>query len=460
MVEAAPILFLLMTILLLMSGVPVGIVLGGASIWAAFIGHLTGIFDLRLLAGLPSRWFGIMTNEALLAIPLFCLMGVVLERSGIAERLLVSISHLASGVRGSLALSVVIVGAVMAASSGIVGATVVTMGLVGLPAMLRCGYPPTLATGTIAAAGTLGQIIPPSIALVILGDVIQGAHQQAELAKGNFAPDPVSVVDLFAGALLPGLLLVSLYAVWILFICRNRAPDADTATLAGGSPGDDLSMQAILRSFVPPSLLILAVLGLVLFGIATPAEAAGVGAVGAILLALGSRSLDRAGMVAVLSRSVGLTAMIFFILLGASLFSLVFRGLGGDALIHGLLIGPDGGLFAAMTMVMAALFLLGFFLEFVEITLVVIPVTAPALLALGADPIWLAVMIAINLQTSFLTPPFGVALFYLRGVTPPDVETLDIYRGVVPFVVMQLVCLLAVAVMPWLATWLPGVLFR
>ena len=436
--------------LALMSGFPVAFALGGSALLVALAAHAGEHFDLRLLAGLPSRYFGIMSNEVLVAVPLFVVMGVALEKSGIAEQLLDAMARALGGLRGGLALSVVVVGALVAASTGIVGATVVTMGLIGLPSMMRAGYDVRVATGTICAAGTLGQIIPPSIALVILADMLQGAHQEAQLALGNFSPDPVSVVDLFAGALLPGLVLVFAYLIYLSILARrspDRLPPAPAARPAAGH---------ILHALVA---LILAVLGSILGGIATPTEAAGLGAGGALALALLRGRLDVASLDLIMQRSVRITAMIFLVLLGASIFALVFRGLGGDQLVRDLLTDAPGGRAGALALVMATMFLLGFFLEFVEIVFVVVPIVGPVLLATGIDPIWLGVLMAINLQTSFLTPPFGFALFYLRGVAPPEVTTTAIYRGIVPFVLIQLAVLLLVALVPQLATWLPGVLF-
>lgn len=439
----------------LMSGYPVAFVLGGVPLAFAFVGASLGLFDLWLLAGLPSRMFGVMTNEVLVAVPLFVLMGVVLERSGVAEELLDIASRLLARLRGGLACAVTLVGMLLAASTGIVGATVVTMGLLSVPAMLRSGYDPRLACGVVCAAGTLGQIIPPSIVLVILADVLQGANAQAQLALGNFAPEPVSVVDLFAGALLPGLLLVVLYLGWILVIVRLRPHLAPPLAGTFAQP----SAATILRALIAPIFLILAVLGSVLAGLATPTESAAFGAVGALLLAGLRRRLDRGSLTDCLERATRLTSMIFLILIGASIFSLVFRGFGGDHLVRSVLHAAPGGPAGALLLVMAVLFGLGFFLDFVEIVFVVVPVVGPVLIAMGIDPVWLGVLIAVNLQTSFLTPPFGFALFYLRGVLPADVRTADIYRGIVPFVALQLVGLGLVALFPPLATWLPALLF-
>ena len=353
----------------------------------------------------------------------------------------------------------IVVGALLAASTGIVGATVVTMGLLSLPSMLRAGYDPRIATGTICAAGTLGQIIPPSIILVLLGDVLAAAFQQAQLRQGNFAPESVSVGDLFAGALLPGLLLVLLYIAYILVVAwwRPQRLPAPPAEIIAAAPR--ASAWRVFRVMVAPLVLILAVLGSIIAGFATPTEAAAVGAGGALLLALLRRGLDGARLREVMQGTVRLSSMVFLILVGAAVFSLVFRGLGGDRLVHELLSGLPGGAAGAVFIVMLALFLLGFIIDFIEITYIVVPIVAPTLLAMGLDPVWLGVMIAVNLQTSFLTPPFGFALFYLRGVAPPAVRTIDIYRGVVPFVAIQLAVLVVLWFWPQLATWLPALLY-
>jgi tripartite ATP-independent transporter DctM subunit len=442
----------------LLLGFPVAFSLAGTAFAFALLGAALGVFDLHLLAGLPSRWFGVMVNEVLVAVPLFIFMGVMLERSRLSEQLLETMGLLFGRLRGGLGLSVTIVGMLLAASTGIVGATVVTMGLLALPTMLKAGYDPKLACGTICAAGTLGQIIPPSIVLVILGDILQGANTEAALAKGNFAPEPVSVVDLFAGALLPGLLLVGLYLIWQIVLAVLR-PDVSPALVEADARPVGL-LRRVVIALLPPAFLILAVLGSILFGIATPTESAAVGALGAILLAGLRGRLGLAVLRDVMRRTTMITSMVFLILLGASVFSLVFRGLGGDRMVEDTLMTLPGGSFGAMLAVMAVMFGLGFFLDFIEITFVVVPIVGPILLGMDLDPVWLGVMMAVNLQTSFLTPPFGFALFYLRGVAPPSVTTLDIYRGIIPFVLIQLLGLALLALFPALATWLPGVIFR
>lgn len=453
MLEYAPLIMFAATFVLLLLGYPVALTLGGTALMAAGIGIAAGVFEASFLLATPSRLFGIITNQTLVAVPLFVLMGVILEKSRIAERLLESISQAFGRLPGGLGIAVTFVGMLMAASTGIVGATVVTMGLMSLPSMLKANYAPSLATGTICATGTLGQIIPPSIALVLLGDVLSNAYQQAQLNMGIFNPRTISVGDLFAGAIIPGLILVGLYALYITvtaLLLPSRAP-------AVKDP-EPVSGRLLLTSIVPPLILIVAVLGSILSGIATPTEAAGVGAIGAMILAMFNSSIDRHQLKAIGTSTTQTTAMVFFILIGASLFSLVFRGYGGDELVHGLFKDMPGGAVGATIIVMLVIFLLGFILDFIEITFVVVPIVGPVLMAMGIDPIWLGIMIAVNLQTSFLTPPFGFALFYLRGVTPASVTTMDIYRGVVPFIAIQLLMLVILAWQPALATWLPGLL--
>ena len=438
--------------LLLMLGYPVAFTLAGTALVFAAGGIIAGGFDASFLSALPGRLFGTMSNTTLIAVPLFVLMGVILEKSKVAEELLDNMAHLLGGVRGGLALSVVLVGMLLAASTGIVGATVVTMGLLSLPSMLRAGYSPAIATGTICATGTLGQIIPPSIALVLLGDILSSAYQQAQLRMNVFNPDTVSVGDLFMGAIIPGLLLVALYMIFLLLVAWLRPG------LMPAGRREPVDTLAFLRGLVPPLALIAVVLGSILAGAATPTEAAGVGAVGAWLLALakGEMPLDR--LRAVLRNTLEITAMVFMILVGAAVFSLVFRGFGGEELIHAFLTDLPGGVFGATLFVMVLIFLLGFILDFIEITFVVVPIVGPVLLMMGLDPVWLGIMIAINLQTSFLTPPFGFALFYLRGVAADRVPTGAIYRGVIPFIMIQLLVIAALWRWPELATWLPAAL--
>ena len=441
----------------LMFGFPVAFSLAGTALAFTAIGMMTGHTALLDLGAMPSRYFGVMTNEVLVAVPLFVFMGVMLERSRVAEQLLETMGLLFGRRRGGLGLSVVFVGMLLAASTGIVGATVVTMGLLSLPAMLKAGYDPKVATGAICASGTLGQIIPPSIVLVLLGDILQGAYTQAQLRLGNFAPEPVSVVDLFAGAFLPGLLLVALYMGWIVIVSFVR-PEATPALELSPEETGSLAHR-VLVSLLPPAGLIIAVLGSILAGIATPTESAAVGALGAMVLAATRRQLSIAVLRAVMQSTLRISSMVFVILLGASMFSLTFRNLGGEALVHDVLTNMPGGMVGAMIVVMALMFVMGFFLDFIEIVFVVVPIVGPVLLMMDMDPVWLGVMIAINLQTSFLTPPFGFALFYLRGVAPPEIRTADIYRGIIPFVAIQLMALIVLAIFPQLATWLPDLLF-
>ncbi len=543
-VEFLSILMLVAVCAVLMLGFPVAFSLGGTALAFALIGNAFHDFDLRLLGGLPSRYFGVMVNEVLVAVPLFVFMGVMLERAKIAEQLLDTMGLLFGRMRGGLAISVIFVGMLLAASTGIVGATVVTMGLLSLPSMLKAGYDPKLACGTICASGTLGQIIPPSVILVLLGDILQGAYAEAQRATGNWAPAPLSVIDLFAGAFLPGMLLVLLYIGWVL-IKAMLDPTSCPALVGRGERVDDLSSR-VTEALLPPGLLILAVLGSILAGIATPSEAAAVGCVGALFLAarvlptsaerqpaapsprrLGarlvgwlddgtSRPVHAAGLallaqivltgffdlrlgltdvpwwdtaafilavmlclvvlrglvvalartartgvlVEVMRSTMSISSMVFVILLGASVFSLVFRGLGGDRVVEEVLHQMPGGATGMMLAVMAVMFVLGFFLDFIEIVFVVVPIVGPILLQQDINPLWFGVMIAVNLQTSFLTPPFGFALFYLRGVAPPQITTLHIYRGIIPYVCIQLIGLGIIASFPQLATWLPAALFN
>lgn len=444
-------------VVVLLSGFPVAFTLAGTALVFAVAGMFGGGFEAAFLYGLPSRLFGIMSNDTLVAVPLFVFMGITLERARIAEELLESLSSLFGSRRGGLGISVTIVGMLLAASTGIVGATVVTMGLLSLPTMLKRGYSPEVATGTICASGTLGQVIPPSIVLVMLGDVISAAYQQSQIALGNYAPRSISVGDLFAGALLPGLLLVALYVAWLVVVAIFR-PQAMPAHDAAGDDGK-AGFARIGKALVPPLVLIVAVLGSILAGVATPTEAAGVGALGALLIALQRRALTLDRLRSIMRGTVSITSMVFLILIGASVFSLVFRGYGGDEAVRGMLDALPGGAISAMFVVMLVMFLLGFVLDFIEITFVVVPIVGPVLLSMGLDPVWLGVMMAVNLQTSFLTPPFGFALFYLRGVAPASVTTEHIYRGIIPFVAIQLLALSILAAFPGLATWLPGRLY-
>ncbi len=512
----------------LMAGYNVAFTLGGMSLIFAALGVLTGTFDIGFLQALPGRIYPLITREILIAVPLFVFMGVMLEKSKIAEDLLEAMGDLFGGLRGGLGVSVIFVGALLAASTGIVGATVVTMGLLSLPTMLKRGYAPSLASGAIAASGTLGQIIPPSIVLVILGDQISNAYQEAQRSHGlTLEPGSggvVSVGDLFAGALIPGLILVALYAVYLLITAFFK-PETAPATPWPETVNPLVFIKRTLIAMLPPILLIIAVLGSILSGYATPTRGAALGALGAILLAtyrmssepfyrrsailsafgltaliildltgvdlrLGQDTRTRTETFAIIvggllagmtllstgaaikpllqnqslsdvSRStLHITSMVFVILIGATIFSLVFRGFGGDELVARFLDNAPGGKWGALTLVMIVMFFLGFFLDFIEITFVVVPLVAPPLLAMGMDPIWLGILMALNLQTSFLTPPFGFALFYLRGVAPPTVTTPALYRGVLPFIAIQFIVIALVISLPGLATWLPAIMLN
>jgi len=434
----------------LMLGFPVALTLAGVSLVFAALGTLAGAFDPSYLVALPARLFGTMTNETLVAVPLFILMGNILERARIAEDLLNNLAQLFGQRPGGLGISVVLVGALLAASTGIVGATVVTMGLLSLPTMLRAGYSPSLAAGTICATGTLGQIIPPSIALVLLGDIISSAYQRAQLEMGVLNTATVSVGDLFIGALVPGVILVTCYVLWIAvtgWIAPKHVPPIKTSKV---------SVMQVAKVLLPPLGLITLVLGSILVGAATPTEASGVGAIGALVLAILRNEMSWQRLREIGQSTLQVTSMIFLILIGASVFSLVFRGFGGEEMVQEFFHTMDGGPGAAFLLVMVTIFLLGFILDFIEITFVVVPIVGPILLAMGFDPVWLGIMIAVNLQTSFLTPPFGFALFYLRGVASDEVSTGALYRGVIPFVLLQLGLLVILWFFPELISWLPN----
>ncbi len=460
MAEAMPLLLFLGVGLALLLGYPVALSLGGTALAFALVGEYLGLFDPSFLEALPNRLYGVMTNETLIAVPLFVFMGVTLERSRVAESLLETMAMLFGPLRGGLGISVTLVGMLLAASTGIVGATVVTMGLLSLPTMLRRNYDPSLAAGTICASGTLGQIIPPSIVLVLLGDVLSSAYQQAQLDMGLFSPETVSVGDLFVGALIPGLLLVGLYIGYLIGTAVLRPASMPAIPLEERPIGGKALFGRVVSVLIPPMLLIVAVLGSILGGLATPTEAASVGAIGALSLAAANRRLDLAMLRDVARQTMVVTSMVFLIFVGAAIFSLVFRGFDGDELVTGFLTGLPGGTVSAVALVMLVMFLLGFILDFIEITFVVVPIVGPVLLAMGLDPVWLGVMIAINLQTSFLTPPFGFSLFYLRGVAPVEVTTVQIYRGVLPFILIQLAMLGVLALWPSLATWLPDAIYQ
>jgi tripartite ATP-independent transporter DctM subunit len=456
---------------LLLVGYPVALTLAGVSLGFAILGAALNVMNLALLGALPARIFGVMSNDVLLAIPLFIFMGVMLERSRIAEDLLETMGRLFGALPGGLGFSVIVVGVLLAAAKGVVGATTVTMGLIVLPTMLRHGYDKALAAGTVAATATLAQIFPPATVLVLLGDQLSNSYQSAQLAQGNFAPQTVSVADLFAGAIIPGLVLVLLYLFYLIGVAiffpqksPAIAPDPD-------APRGFALARRLIAVLIAPIALILAVLGSILGGVATPTEAASVGAVGAILLAALPPSIPpplagegRVGVLGLLMpvmvRTTQITSMIFVILIGATLFSLVFRGLGGDTMVERALTNLPGGVAGATLAVMAALFLLGFVMDAFEIIFVVVPIVAPVLLKMpGVDPVWLGIMMAVNLQTSYMHPPLGPTLFYLRGVAPPEVTTRHIYLGIIPYVLIQLAMLVALWFAPALATWLPHRLY-
>ncbi len=443
----------------LLSGYPVAFTISGVPLIFAFFGNIIGMFDLSYVSALPNRIYGIMTNDLLISVPLFVFMGVMLQKSKIAEELLESMAVLMQNVRSGLTISVTLVGALLAASTGIVGATVVTMGLLSLPTMLKKGYSPVLATGTICASGTLGQIIPPSIVLILLSDQISASYQQAQLALGNFSPEAVSVTDLFVGALLPGIVLVLLYIVWqILNSYINPYSIPKKPNLVNKAEVFKI-YRKVFKALLPPLILIIAVLGSILAGLATPTESAGVGALGAILLSYLKKQLSFNILKQVVESTAKTTSMVFVILVGAALFSLVFRGFGGDEIVAHFLTNITGGVVVSIIITMLAIFILGFFLEVFEIIYVVVPIIGPAILMMGVDPLWFGIMIAVNLQTSFLTPPFGFALFYLRGVAPSSVLTSQIYKGAIPFVGIQLIMLIILWFFPELATYLPEVIY-
>jgi tripartite ATP-independent transporter DctM subunit len=455
--DVLSILFFLSICFVVLIGYPIAFSLAGTSLIFAVIGHLCGVFDYSILGALPSRYFGSMSSEVLVAVPLFIFMGLVLERSGIAEDLLTTMGQLFGRVRGGLGYSVVIVGALLAASTGVVGATVVTMGLISLPAMMRAGYDHKVTTGTICASSTLAQLIPPSTVLIFIGDILSAVNQTAQMQRGNFSPDPVSVGDLFAGALIPGFLLVSLYLLWLIY---KAIFEPETVPALELSPEEKASLpRRVMVALIPPLLLIVAVLGSILVGIATPTEASSIGAVGAIILAAYNRRLTWEMVRQASFNTMRTSSLVFVIVLGASLFSLTFRGLGGEHMVEQMLHNMPGGAFGAMFIVMFIMFILGFFLDTFEIILIMVPICGAPLIVLGYDPVWLGVMFGINLQTSFLTPPFGFTLFYMRGIAPPEVTTMSIWKGAIPWVFLQAFGLSLVWAYPELATWLPEVIF-
>ena len=454
--EILSIIMFLTTLGLLLFGFPVAFTLAGSALIFGFLGDALEIFNFRMIGFFPQRIFGTMINEPLVAVPLFIFMGIMLEKTKIAAGLLQSIGELFGSTKGGLGIGVVIVGMLLAASTGIVGATVVTMGMLSLPSMMKAGYDQKIATGTICAAGTLGQIIPPSIVLVLLATILQGANEEAAMLVGNLAPEPVTAIDLFAGALLPGLLLVVLFIIFIYFYARinpSSCPPVETNKSRG-----EIYVEAA-KSIIPPLTLIVLVLGSILFGVATPTESASVGAVGAAIIALMKGELNYKNLKETALGTVKLSSFVFVILIGASMFSLVFRGFGGDEMIEHFLGGLPGGLYGALIVVMLVIFLLGFFLDYIEIIFVIVPLVGPILIANGADPLWLGILISLNLQTSFLTPPFGFSLFFLRGVAPDEIQTRNMYKGVIPFIGIQILAIFLVGFFPEIATWLPDKMF-
>ncbi len=443
------ILFILSTFSLLLSGYPVGFVLAGTSLIFSLIGSMIGVFDFTFLMAFPNRLYGIMTNQNLLAVPLFILMGMILEKTRIAENLLKAMNQIYNNTSGGYAISVVIVGALMGASTGIVGASVVTLGLLSLPVMIKNNYPKYLTCGVICASGTLGQIIPPSLVLILLADVLSSAYQQAQLNMGLFSPETVTIAELFAGAVIPGVLLPVLYIIYIKISYKNLKTTSSVE-----------NVLSLTKSFLPPILLIFLVLGSIILGIATPSEAAVLGVFGAVLISLIQKQLNLNILNNCSKDTIRLTSMIFMILIGATLFSLVFRGLNGEEAIQSILLDDSVDKFYTLLVVLLLMFLLGFILDFIEIIFIVIPIFGPILFALGFDPIWLGILIGMILQTSFLTPPFGFSIFYLRGVAPNNINTGEIYKGVLPFVFIQLFVVVLILLFPSLATLLPSIIFN
>ncbi len=435
--EFLPLIMFAVVFAMLLLGFPVAFTIGGVAMAFGLYGFGPGFFNL-----LPLRIWGTMESFSLMAVPLFIYMGVMLEKSGLAEELLEAMALVFGRIKGGLAISVIFVGALMGASTGIVGATVVTMGLLSVPTMLRNRYNKCLTTGTVAASGTLGQIIPPSIVLVLLGEIMN-----------------ISVGDLFIAAIIPGLILVSLYMLYILIIAQIKpewAPPIDQEILDAMTRKELL--EKVFKALIPPLALMMAVLGSIFAGVASPTEAASVGAVGATLLTVMHKRFNYQILKDVMNTTTKLTCMVFIILVGATTLGLVFRGLGGDGLLRGLILSLPFGKWGILFIVMSIIFVAGFFLDFIEITFIHVPVLAPIMIHLGVDPLWLAILIAVNLQTSFLTPPFGFSLFYLKGVTPPEISTMDIYKGIIPFVIIQIIGLLIICLIPESVTWLPSVL--
>jgi len=440
--EIIPLLLLVLVCAALVLGYPVALTLAGVSILFSLLCIPAGIFDPDIFKSIPLRIFGIMNNVTLLAVPLFIFMGTILERSGIAGRMLENMALAFKNFRGGLSISIIVVGALLAASTGIVGATVVTMGLMSLPVLIQQGYKKDFSTGLVAATGTLGQIIPPSIALVLLGDVMSNAYQRAQNNMGIFSQKTVTVGDLFVGAIVPGILICTSYLIYTIY---QNSKNLNIQFLPDSITPPKIE---ILKTLALPLMLIVLVLGSIIGGIATPTEAAAIGAMGALIIALINGKLTFNFLKETSEKTAIVTTMIFTILIGASIFSLIFRGVGGDDLIELIFSGIPGGPYTALIFVLLIVFLLGFILDFIEICYVIVPLVAPPLLMMGFDPVWLAVLLAINLQTSFLTPPFGFSLFYLRGVADASIKTSEIYKGVIPFILIQLLILILVLMFP------------
>ena len=450
-IETFAILFVLFTFLVLLSGIPVAFVLSSSALLFSLIGFFIGLFDYSFLLAIPNRIFGIMTNQNLLAVPLFIFMGLVLQKTKIAEELLIAMNSLYKNTNGGFAISVVIVGGLMGASTGIVGATVITLGLLSLPIMVKNNYPKDLACGVICASGTLGQIIPPSLVLILLADVLSSAYQQAQLNAGIFTPETVTISDLFAGAIIPGLLLPIMFIFYIKFLkIKNADPN----------PNIKKNDIKFISSFFPPILLIFIVLGSIILGVATPSEASSLGAVGSLLIAFNKSKLSFNIIKETSKETIKLTSMVFLILIGATFFSLVFRGLEGEELIHSLLSHGPENKYISLLITLSIMFFLGFILDFIEIIFIIIPLFGPVLFSFGFDPIWIGILIAMVLQTSFLTPPFGFSLFYLRGVAPKEIQTMDIYKGVLPFILIQIIAIGLVFLFPEIALILPNLLAK
>lgn len=450
-VEFFAIIYVLSTFAFLLSGLPVGFVLSGSALFFAFMGYAFDLFDLTYLLALPNRIFGIMTNQNLLAVPMFIFMGLLLEKTKIAERLLISMNNIYMNSQGGYAISVVIVGALMGASTGIVGASVVTLGLLSLPIMIKNNYPASLSCGVICASGTLGQIIPPSLVLILLADVLSSAYQQAQLNLGIFSPETVTIADLFAGSIIPGLMLPILYIIYLKTVNIEKQTNYSKNIM-----GD----REFFISFFPPIALILIVLGSIISGLATPSEAAALGVLGAIIITAFQKKINFKIIKDCSDESIKLTSVIFMILIGATFFSLVFRGLEGEELINSILLDSDVDKMIMLISILIMMFFLGFILDFIEIIFIVIPLFGPALFALGFDPVWVGILIAMVLQTSFLTPPFGFSIFYLKGVAGDQINTIDIYKGVIPFVIIQLSVIVLIFIFPEIATILPKIMFN